>query len=169
MLSIAKTKPVAFMAAECLFASSRAAAQPRHAWASSCLCCWWSCSSVRVWRWVQAVTSSQQVSCLKTIVWFQRVAPRCRSHSSNPPDPEDQLSSAGIWDKSDVLCRSFTKMTREGLLGKHCTFLPRLLEIVGKIRVSELELVISLVKTYPPRWLRKYPAANDKGKLSLGC
>lgn len=42
-------------------------------------------------------------------------------------------------------------MTREGLLGKHCTFLPRLLEIVGKIRVSELELVISLVKTYPPR------------------
>lgn len=169
MLTIAKTKPVASMAAECLFASSRTAAQPRHTWASSCLCCWWSCSSVLVWWWEQAVTSSQQALCLKTFVWFQRVALRCRCHSSNPPDPEDQLSSAGMWDKSEVLCRSFTKMTREGLLWKHCTFLPRLLEIAVRIRVSELELVIYLVKTCPPWWLRIYPATNDKGKLSLGC
>lgn len=33
-----------------------------------------------------------------------------KHHSSNPQDPEDQLSSTGMWDQENVLCRSFTEI-----------------------------------------------------------
>lgn len=74
----------------------------------------------------------------------------------DPPDPEGQLLSAGMWDNIDMLHRSHTEVSRDGLLCKKYLPLPPqmlfflLLELAVRMQVSELGLVtVSLVEAFP--------------------